>query len=708
MRLKRVFPPQGRGGEGTLKGWKTEIKMWFLSFQQETEGRGGDKDLETVTFLEERRGSRSFSGIRAPSPLREAAAVPAQMNRVLDPTWAPFNWEAPRTASVPIASFHGARKRDWGNWLTSRLFITLPGQGTHRTSLSTRVRVSCQHNPLCLIQHKSGRPHSLTKKGNDGRKTRARARDQVTFGVEQSSPGTLSKRPATAGRSQLCPSELSPSSRVTSAPPYPPSPRPGHPPQQPSGWGSRSRALPAAPLPPSAPSRARSLPPQRRRREPGWQAFGLRARTARAGSPQAADARVRVRGWHGRPPSPHKRTGAHTPAPPSDPSRKSQPLRLPAQAGCPQPAKGQPLPGRGVHSRPAGDLSPPRLPAPRVPAAAHLALAAREGRGPGVALASAGLVSPPPVRVAAPRSARSAALLRGASAAGGWRLSGRQAGRALSSPGRSEATAAAAGGGFLRCCPSRFPRSSPAGTPAPPPPPPRLSVFRRLGAREGPSGLPGPPGVEWAHGSLLTLRERPHPVWSPQPSVLAPPFPNSAAPVMRVATEGRGGSGCVEGVFWEGGLPPGAADALSQEEKWFSRRLHLYSECSRLIARLLSLSSGRRRKGPKRELGLGDGGSKPLGLCMKGSGGGGGGRMGTKPNRPGSSGQNRLGASWTSTPSGPPTPAGRSRRLPARGGSPRACRDEKALPPAEQPLTAGPGPWRARREQTFSRDAEAR
>eukprot|EP00069_Balaena_mysticetus_P002194 bmy_03997T0 len=294
---------------------------------KETEGRGGDKDLETVTFLEERRGSRSFSGIRAPSPPREAAAVPAQMNRL-----------------------------------------------------------------------KSGRPHSLTKKGNDGRKTRARARDQVTFGVEQSSPGTLSKRPATAGRSQLCPSELSPSSRVTSAPPYLPSPRPGHPPQQPSGWGSRSRALPAAPLPPSAPSRAPSLPPQRRHREPG----------------------------------------------------KSQPLRLPAQAGCPQPAKGQPLPGRGVHSRPAGDLSPPRLPAPGVPTAAHLALAAREGRGPGVALASAGLVSPPPVRVAAPRSARSAALLRGASAAGGWRLSGRQAGRALSSPGRSEAAAAAAGGGFLR------------------------------------------------------------------------------------------------------------------------------------------------------------------------------------------------------------------------------------------------------------------
>ncbi|XP_039702736.1 translation initiation factor IF-2-like [Pteropus medius] len=43
-----------------------------------------------------------------------------------------------------------------------------------------------------------------------------------------------------------------------------------------------------------------------------------------------------------------------------------------------------------------------------------------------------------------------AALLRGASAAGGWRLSGRRVGRALSSPGRSEAAAAAAGGGFLR------------------------------------------------------------------------------------------------------------------------------------------------------------------------------------------------------------------------------------------------------------------
>lgn len=115
--------------------------------------------------------------------------------------------------------------------------------------------------------------------------------------------------------------------------------------------------------------------------------------------------------------------------------------------------------------------------------------------------------------------------------------------------------------------PPASPEAPRRGPPAPPPPPPRLSVFRRLGAREGPSGLLGPPGVEWAHGSLLTLRERPHPVWSPQPSVLAPPFPNSAAPVMRVATEGRGGRGCVEGVFWEGGLPPGAADARSQEEK---------------------------------------------------------------------------------------------------------------------------------------------
>lgn len=200
-------------------------------------------------------------------------------------------------------------------------------------------------------------------------------------------------------------------------------------------------------------------------------------------------------GWHQRPPSPHRRTGAHTPAPPSEPVRKSQPLRFPAQAGCPQPAKGQLLPDRGGRSRPAGDLSPPRLHAPRIPTAAHLALAAREGRGPGVARASAGARLPTPSRVAAPRSARSAALLRGASAAGGWRLSGRLACRALSSPGRSEAAAAAAGGGFLRCCPSRFPRTSAAGTPAPPPSAPPLGLPPPRRPR-GPFRAPGPPGVE--------------------------------------------------------------------------------------------------------------------------------------------------------------------------------------------------------------------
>ena len=50
----------------------------------------------------------------------------------------------------------------------------------------------------------------------------------------------------------------------------------------------------------------------------------------------------------------------------------------------------------------------------------------------------------------------------------------------------------------------------------------------------------------------------------------------------------------------------------------FSPTPPLFKECSRLVARLLSLSSGRRRKGPKGELGLGDGGSKPLGLLHEG------------------------------------------------------------------------------------------
>lgn len=146
-----------------------------------------------------------------------------------------------------------------------------------------------------------------------------------------------------------------------------------------------------------------------------------------------------------------------------------------------------------------------------------------------MALASAGdrLPTPSPGPRAAPPLA-AAALRRGASAAGGWRLAGRRAGRALSSPGRSEAAATAAGGGFLRCCPSRCPRTAAARTPAPPPRPACRSPAASA-PRAWPLGPPCP-RVSWAHVAL------------PTPSIFTPRFPNSTAPMMGVASASVEGS----------------------------------------------------------------------------------------------------------------------------------------------------------------------
>nr|XP_031294952.1 uncharacterized protein LOC105086276 [Camelus dromedarius] len=117
------------------------------------------------------------------------------------------------------------------------------------TSLSTCVR-SAVNTTLCVsFSTRVVLGHSQ-KNGTEGRKTRARARDQVTFGVEKSSPGTLSKCPATAGRSQLSPAQLSPSSAVSSAPPSPPSPRPGDPLSGPQARGDGpARSPPRRSLP---------------------------------------------------------------------------------------------------------------------------------------------------------------------------------------------------------------------------------------------------------------------------------------------------------------------------------------------------------------------------------------------------------------------------------------------------------------------------
>lgn len=87
---------------------------------------------------------------------------------------------------------------------------------------------------------------------------------------------------------------------------------------------------------------------------------------------------------------------------------------------------------------------------------------------------------------------------------------------------------------------------------------------------------------------------------------------------MCVATVGCGTWWCGGGLLGRRIAPQSAADALSREEKLFSRGFRVHSECSRFIARLLSLSAGPRLKGPKCELGLGNGGSKTLGLLHEG------------------------------------------------------------------------------------------
>lgn len=330
--------------------------------------------------------------------------------------------------------------------------------------------------------------HHSQKNGNDGWR-RARAGDEVTLDVEKRNPWTLSDRPATAGRSQLSQAELSssfPPTPVTSAPPACPPPA-GRSPHKPLRLGETGPRRAPRRLHLGAPRRAGASPIPRS----GFLAPATKAaRRARGDRPLASG-----RGPHGLGPLRGLTQGgrekgfgseAATGACPrhANTGALTHPLRLPSppeKVSCSASPRRQ-----GVHSPPKGSscraeacarvrlaTSPPRLPAP----------APRSPRssspGPGGALGQRtrgwpsprpGLVSPPPVRVPAQRCARSGRPLRGASAAGGWRLSGRRACRALSSPGRSEAAAAAAGGGFLRCCPSRFPRISAAGTPAPPPP----------------------------------------------------------------------------------------------------------------------------------------------------------------------------------------------------------------------------------------------
>ncbi|XP_036084918.1 nascent polypeptide-associated complex subunit alpha, muscle-specific form-like [Rousettus aegyptiacus] len=371
---------------------------------------------------------------------------------------------------------------------------------------------------------------------------------------------------------------------------------------------ARNPSAPERPVgaaPPAAAASASALP---RAAAPCTPRSGFRAPATKAGA-DARRCRGRGRIWAGTGAGPrHTNTLALT-----------SPLRLPSSPGKVRRSASRRR--QGVRSPPKGSscraeacararLATSHLPAsprPRsgVPAAAHLALAWREGR-------TRGWPAPWPGPSPHPQSGSQrcaplarAALLRGASAAGGWRLSGRRVGRALSSPGRSEAPAAAAGGGFLRCCPSRFPGiSADPRTPVAPPPPPPPGFSASCSLREWPLGLPCPPRLSWAHIVLPTLSLDAPPIeWRLDSTVFTPPFPNSLAQMMGVATVGCGGWCCGGGLL-EGRLPPSAADTRSQEK--FSRGFCVHSACSRLITQLLSLPRGRRLRDHKRELGLGN------------------------------------------------------------------------------------------------------
>lgn len=125
-----------------------------------------------------------------------------------------------------------------------------PSPALHTPLRAVRWRqVSCQHNPLCLRQHKRG-PQPLTEKFKRWPEdTRARARDRVTFRAEP--PGHPGQTPGHRRTSQLFPPGLG-SLHPRASPPRLPTCRP--PP------GARENPLGGPRAPGDAPE-GRSPPP---------------------------------------------------------------------------------------------------------------------------------------------------------------------------------------------------------------------------------------------------------------------------------------------------------------------------------------------------------------------------------------------------------------------------------------------------------------
>lgn len=145
--------------------------------------------------------------------------------------------------------------------------------------------------------------------------------------------------------------------------------------------------------------------------------------------------------------------------------------------------------------------------------------------------------------------------------------------------------------------------------------------------------------------------------------------------MMGVATAGCGGG------LLKRSCPP-VRLARSAEKKNYFLADSAFTECSRLVARLLSLSRERRLQSPERELRLGHGGQKPWPFAWRGLVQGQDANK-TQP-RPGAPARADFCTSGTSTP------APRSGRLPARPGTSRTSRTKRDPPPQGAASSRGP------------------
>lgn len=137
--------------------------MWFLSSLQRTEGRGGvGKDLVTVTLPEERSRTEEF--LRDPSASAGGSSCPHADGPCSAPDMGSVSLRSPTNRIQTDRFFsrsseEGLRESNSLN-KPSPHHPPRPGHALHLAVYLCQV--SCQHNPLCVFQHKSG-PRPLTE-----------------------------------------------------------------------------------------------------------------------------------------------------------------------------------------------------------------------------------------------------------------------------------------------------------------------------------------------------------------------------------------------------------------------------------------------------------------------------------------------------------------------------------------------------------------